>query len=135
VKHTNIQIIEMFFEAYTDRDRERLAAVMDENAQWTNLGKHPMAGVHKGIEEIVSFFDRMGKVMGESNVKVERLVIGAEGDYAVEAQHIRTARSDGNNLDHRACVLWRFSGGRIVEGTHFFSDYDAVDRFFTAVAT
>jgi ketosteroid isomerase-like protein len=134
VKQSNIQVIERFFEACASHDRERLATVMDENAQWTNLGKHPMAGVHRGIDEIVSFFDRMGKVMGESKVKVERLVTGAEGDYVVEAQHIRTARSDGCNLDHRACVLWRFSDGKIVEGTHFFSDHDAVDRFFTAAA-
>ncbi len=134
MKHPNLQIIDRFFEAYARRDLAALAEVVDSDATWTNLGRHPLAGVHRGISEIVDFFDRMGKLMGESNVSSEKLVVGAEGDYVVEAQHVRTARKDGNNLDHTACVLWKFRNGKIVEGTHFFSDHEAVDRFFTAVA-
>jgi uncharacterized protein len=134
VTHPNLDIIGKFFEAYGKRDREALAEVVAADAQWMNLGKHPLAGVHRGRDEIVAFFDAMGKIMRESNVTSEKLVVGADGDYVVEAQRIRTARKDGINLDHRACVLWRFRGGKIVEGVHFFSDPDAVDNFFSAVA-
>ena len=134
MKHPNLQIIDRFFDAYAKRDFNALADVLDPDAKWTNLGMHPLAGVHRGMKDIVAFFDAMGKVMGDSKVKSEKLVVGADGDYVVEAQRIQTARPDGHNLDHIACVLWRFEKGKIIEGTHFFSDHEAVDRFFNAVA-
>ncbi len=80
---------------------------------------------------MVAFFDTMGSIMGKSNVKVEKLITGANDAYVVECQHIWTHREDGNNLDHYWCVLWKFENGKIIEGRHFAADQYAVDEFFT----
>lgn len=133
--HPNQEIINKFFEAYSKRDMDAIRQVMAEDATWTALGQHPLAGVKNGINEIIAFFDAMGGIMGKSNVKVEKLVIGANDNYLIECQHVWTNRDDGVNLDHHVCVLWTFKNGKILSGMHFFADPQAADRFFSTIST
>jgi hypothetical protein len=128
--HPNLALIEQFFEAYSRRDLDGLHKVLASNAKWTALGVHPLAGVKNGFGEVIAFFDAMGAVMGKSSPKVEKLIVSANADYAVECQHVWTDRGDGHDLDHLVCVLWTFKDGKIAEGRHFFSDPQAADRFF-----
>lgn len=133
--HPNQEIINKFFEAYSKRDMDAIRQVMAEDATWTALGQHPLAGVKNGIDEVIAFFDAMGGIMGKSNVKVEKLVIGANDNYLIECQHVWTNRDDGVNLDHHVCVLWTFKNGKILSGMHFFADPQAADRFFSTIST
>lgn len=133
--HPNQEIINKFFEAYSKRDMDAIRQVMAEDATWTALGQHPLAGVKNGINEIIAFFDAMGGIMGKSNVKVEKLVIGANDNYLIECQHVWTNRDDGVNLDHHVCILWTFKNGKILSGMHFFADPQAADRFFSTIST
>ncbi len=131
--HPNLHIIDKFFEAYGKRDMNSIRQVMSDDARWTFPGHHPLAGVRNGIDEVLAAFDAMGEIMGRSYINVVKLVVGANDDYVVECQHVRTNRADGNNLDHTECVLWRFADGKIVEGTHFFADPEHVNRFFNRI--
>lgn len=131
--HPNQVIINQFFEAYSKRDRDALRRVLAENAKWTALGQHPLIGIKNGMDEVIAFFDAMGAIMGKSNVRVEKLVVGANDNYVVECQHVWTNRDDGHNLDHLVCVLWTFENGKIVEGRHFFADPRAMDEFMNHV--
>jgi len=133
--HPNQQIINAFFDAYGKRDWDAIRRVMTEDAMWIARGNHPLSGVKRGLQAVIAFFDAMGTVMGSSNVKVDKLVVGANDQYVVESERVWTNRTDGINLDHQVCVLWRFKGGKIVEGVHFFADPQGADRFFTAVAS
>ena len=135
VTQPNLELINSFFDAYGKRDFDGLHRVLAENAQWTALGRHPLSGVRKGFDQVIAFFDAMGAVMGKSNVRAEKLVVGADDRYVVECQHVWTNRKDGRNLDHLVCVLWKFENGKIVEGRHFFSDPKAADDFFNHAAT
>lgn len=127
------ETIDSFFEAYSRRDMDDVRKVMDENVQWIFPGHHPLAGTKSGIDEVISFFDAMGKIMGESNIKVEKIISGENDDYVIECQHIWTNRKDGNNLDHHWCVLWTFKNGKIIEGRHFAGDQHIADSFFCKV--
>ena len=80
MNHPNLDIIDRFFDAYGRRDMETVAQVMAADVQWTSRGRHPLAGVRKGIPDVVAFFDAMGAIMGDSNVKVEKLVVGANDE-------------------------------------------------------
>lgn len=133
--HPNLDLINQFFNAYRKRDLGELKRVLAANAKWTALGQHPLSGIRNGFDEVVAFFDMMGAVMGRSNTKVEKLIMGANDDYVIECQRVWTNREDGYNLDHLVCVLWRFENSKIVEGRHFFSDPQAVDSFFNHVVT
>ena len=128
--HPNLGLINEFFEAYGNHDLNGIRQVLAENATWTFPGHHPLSGTKVGVDEIVAFFDDMGRIMGNSNVKVEKLIEGVSEAYVVECQHLRTNRADGHNLDHQWCVLWKFENGKIIEGRHLAADQHAVDKFF-----
>jgi len=133
--HPNLDLIDAFFEAYGKRDRNALQRVLAENITWVFMGRHPLSGVRKGIDEVIGFFDTMGTLMSKSNSKAERLIISANDNYVIECQHVWTNREDGHNLDHMVCVLWKFENGKIVEGKHFFANPQAADEFFDYVVT
>ena len=134
MSNPNIDLIDRFFEAYARRDQDGLRRVVSDDVKWIALGRHPLSGVRNGLAEVIGFFDAMGAVMGQSNPRVEKLVMGANDRYVVECQHVWTNRDDGHNLDHLVCVLWTFAEGKIVEGRHFFADPSAADEFFNYAA-
>ena len=131
--HPNLDLIDAFFAAYAKRDLAGLRAVLAENATWTFPGQHPLSGTKAGPDAIVAFFDTMSQIMGSSNPQIEKLVVGANDQYVVECQHVRTSRADGPNLDQQLCVLWSFAGGKITAGRHLAADHAALDAFYTAV--
>jgi len=133
--NTNLDIINKFFEAYDKRDIDALQLVLDENAKWISLGQHPFSGVKNGLNEVIAFFDKMGAIMGKSNVRVEKLIVSENEKYVIECQHVWTNREDRHNLDHIICVLWTFENSKIIEGRHFFADPKAGDDFFNYIAS
>jgi ketosteroid isomerase-like protein len=133
MEHQNLGIMNKFFDAYSKHNLEELSQVLAENATWVFPGQNPFSGTKTGVQEIVDFFDKMGEVMGKSNVKVESLITGANDDYIVECQHIQTNREDNITLDHHWCVLWRFENGKITEGKHFAENQYKADAFFNEI--
>ncbi len=131
--NSHLDTINNFFAAYANHDMAALPEVMDNDVHWIFPGHHPLAGVKSGIEAVVSFFDAMGKIMGDSNVKVDKIITAENQEYVIECQHIQTNRKDGNNLDHHWCVLWSFRNGKISEGRHFAGDQDFAESFFFKV--
>ena len=131
---TNQEIIDKFFDAYFRHDLNAIEEVMDGDVTWFFLGDHKLAGVKKGIGEVVSFFDMMGQIMNKSNPTVEKLVVCSNENHFIECQHIKTNREDGNNIDHHVCVLWTLENGKIISGRHFFADPPSVDTYFNTVS-
>ncbi len=129
----NLKLIDCFFEAYGSRNLDALKEIVGEDFIWSFPGRNPLSGIKRGISEVVDFFDAMGKIMGDSNITVEKLVMGANDDYVLECQHIKSNRQDGINLDHQWCVLWRFKEGKITEGRHFAADQYHADDFFNKI--
>ncbi|MFC0182346.1 SnoaL-like domain-containing protein [Pseudarcicella hirudinis] len=134
ITNPNQDIIDRFFALYAERDFQGISEVMTEDVKWFFIGDHPLSGISTGIREVVGFFDKMGKIMSNSDIRSEKLVTGTNENYLVECQHIVTNRSDGNNLDYQVCVLWTFRNRKIAEGKHFFADSQAANSFFSAVA-
>ncbi len=130
----NQKIVEKFFEAYGKHAMDDIKKVMSENVLWYFRGKHPYAGVKQGITEVVSFFDTMAKIMGDSKPTMEKIFEGENENHFFECSHIKTNRTDGINVDHYVSVMWTFQNGKIIKGRHFFADPVAIDQYFTAMA-
>ncbi len=130
MEHENLNIIDKFFQAYSRSDTNEIQQVFSENVKWIFPGQSSLSGEKVGIEEVISFFDKMGNIMGKANVEVKRLIIGASNDYVIECQQIRTNRKDGVNFNQDMCVLWSFKDGKIIQGKHFMSDQYEADTFF-----
>ena len=133
MSHTKQHIVDAFFKAYGERDMAALRDVMHEHVTWYFMGRHPYAGIKHGIDEVVSFFDVMGKIMGESKPTIEKPIVAENDQYLIECVHTKSNRPDGPNLDHFATVLWTFKDDKISEGRHFFADPVAVDLFFEKI--
>ncbi len=128
------EIVETFFDGYKKKDISTVKKVMAENVEWHFPGDHPMAGVKKGIEQVLAFFDLMGSFMKKANPDVEKLIVASNEFYLIECQQIRTHRTDGINIHHYVTVLWTFKDDKITEGRHFFADQEAANKYFNAVA-
>jgi ketosteroid isomerase-like protein len=114
-------------------DMDKLKEVVSEDVTWYFLGRHRLAGVKRGLKELVEFFDTMGAIMKESRPSITKLIVAENDDYVIECQHIKTNREDGINIEHHATVLWTIKNGRIISGRHFFADPEAVDDYFNTV--
>jgi|KBSSwiStaDraftv2_1062776.scaffolds.fasta_scaffold25301_3 ketosteroid isomerase-like protein len=130
---TNQDIIDKFFDSYMKRDLDGVKNVMAPNVVWYFLGRHKHAGVKKGIDEVIKFFDTMGGIMSKSRPAIEKLIVAEKDNYLIECQHIKTNREDGINIDHYASVLWTIENGKIIMGRHFFADPESVDWYFNTV--
>lgn len=133
MSNSNQKIVDAFFTSYGKHDIAGIRQVVAENAVWYFIGRHPLAGIKNGVQEIVAFFDAMGKIMGSSNPTIEKLIVGENADYFFECSHIKTNRPDGINIEHHVSVLWTIKDGKIVEGRHFFADPVAIDEYFNDV--
>ena len=130
----NSELVEKFFEAYQARDFEALGRVMARDVTWNFPGRHPYAGVRKGIGEVIALFDIMGRIMERSKPTIEKLIVAENDHHLIECQHIRTNLDAGLNIDHHVCVLWTIQEGKIISGMHFFADPDAVNAYFGEIA-
>jgi uncharacterized protein len=70
---TNQEIINKFFDAYFKHDFNAIKEVMFDDVTWFFMGDHKLAGVKNGINEVVTFFDIMGEIMGTSNPTLKNL--------------------------------------------------------------
>jgi ketosteroid isomerase-like protein len=129
----NLEIINRFFDCYSKRDLTGIREVVSHEVVWYFLGRHKLAGVKNGIDELIRFFDAMGAIMSQSRPTIEKLIVAEKDNHLVECQHIRTNRHDGINIDHHVSVLWTIENGKIVSGRHFFADPQAVDDYFNTV--
>src|SRR5258705_4139159 len=131
--HSNQNLIDRFFEAYKKHDKNGVRQVMSDNVIWYFPGESPVAGVKKGVDEVIGFFNTMGSIMVKSHPEMEKLIVAENERYFIECQHSKTHREDGNNLDHFSAVLWTIENGKIIEGRHFFANPHEVDKYFSAV--
>jgi uncharacterized protein len=130
---TNAEIVNRFFECYSRRDFAALGDVLDTHVTWYFLGRHKLAGIKRGVSELVEFFDKMAGIMSQSKPSIDKLVAVERDQYFIECQHIKTNRPGGINIDHYVTVLWTIENGKIVSGRHFFADPAAVDRYFNSI--
>lgn len=108
---------------------------MADDVTWYFMGRHPYAGVKKGIDQVVAFFNSMAETMGDSKPTIEKPIVCENENHLIECVHTISNRTDGIHLDHFATVLWTFRDGKIIEGRHFFADPESVDRYFTELTS
>ena len=131
----DLDIVNKFFEAYSNHNLDALRLVMDDEVTWISLGQPSNHVISKGFDEVIAFLDQLGAITSQSNNRVEKLIMSAEDGYVVECLRVRTNLEEGENLDQLVCVLWKIENSKIVEGRHFFADPEAADSVITYIST
>jgi ketosteroid isomerase-like protein len=126
-KMSNLQKIQAFFTAYAAKNVAGVREVMANDITWTIPGHHPLAGTKRGIDEVLAFFDQLGK----ANFKAQPLVVVENGDYVID--HHRGWSEEAGGLDLTWCLVFRFEGGKIKEVINFSADQHLADLFFWKV--
>ncbi|MBA2676101.1 MAG: nuclear transport factor 2 family protein [Ramlibacter sp.] len=124
---SNLQKIQAFFTAYAAKNVAGVREVMASDISWTIPGHHPLAGTKRGIDEVLAFFDQLGK----ANFKAQPLVVAENGDYVID--HHRGWSEEAGGLDLTWCLVFRFEGGKIKEVVNFCADQHLADLFFWKV--
>jgi ketosteroid isomerase-like protein len=121
---SNLEIINAFFTAYAARDIPSIREVLAPDIVWRIPGHHPLAGEKRGIEEVVAFFDQLGR----AGFRAQPIVVVAKGDYVLD--HHRGWSDAAGGLDMTWCLVFRFEAGQIKEVTNFAADQHRADLFF-----
>lgn len=124
---SNLKNIQALFAAYAARDVAGVSAVMAPDIRWTIPGHHPLAGTRRGIDEVLAFFDQLGK----ANFKAQPLVVVESGEYVID--HHRGWSDAAGGLDLTWCLVFPFESGKIKEVVNFCADQHQADLFFWKV--
>lgn len=125
----NVALVRRFFELYAARDTEAMRAeVLAPDVTWLIPGHHPLAGLKRGANEIMAYFD----IITEAGFQAEPLVLAAADDYVIDV-HRGWAEQGEAAVDINWVLVYRIRDGRIVEVQNFAGDQHLADLFFWQV--
>jgi hypothetical protein len=109
---TNTEILRRGYEAFNRGDMSEVFRMFAPDVEWTTpegMNDFGIGGVHKGHEEVATFFGRLPGVFGDLRVEPQRFV--EQGDHVVVlgTHHVRTP--SGVAADYRFAHAWTMSGG------------------------
>jgi ketosteroid isomerase-like protein len=125
--NTNIQIVRSFFEAYEKNDLEGIRQVLADDVQWHIPGRHPLSGTKNGINEVINFFDELGK----AGFKAEVMILAANDNYVIDAHRGWSNVTNGENVDLNWVLLYQIENSKIKRVINFAGDQPLADGFFT----
>lgn len=124
---SNLDLVSRFYECYSVYDLQTMRnEILASDVLWHIPGRHPLAGTHKGVSEVIAFFDLLGK----ANFKAESIYLGADERHVVDVHRGWSGNGDGADVDMSWVLVWRIENGRVVEARDYAEDQAAADTFF-----
>ena len=110
-------VVGRYVQALVDGDVDALRASFAPDATWTFPGELPVSGTWKGPAGIIDgFLAQMTRTLDASvPVAVEVRNLIADGDQAMAEWTSRARSKDGRAYENDYSVVFRVSGGKIVE--------------------
>lgn len=120
-----IATITEFFEAYAKHDRSGIAAILDQDIEWTIPGHHPLAGTKHGIDETLAFFD----VLAAAGFTAETFFLQASDEYVVDIHRGYSTQGVGQ-VDTIWALVWHFNpDGKVDRVLNLSGDQHQMDTF------
>lgn len=124
----NIAIVKQFFKYYEKHDVVGLREIFAPDIEWNVPGHHPLAGVKKGVEEVIAYYVQLQK----ANFKAEVIVLEGNEDHVIDC-HRGWAKVGDHKLDMNWVLLYTIENGKIKSMQNFPGDQQAADDFFWKV--
>jgi len=128
--HDNLHLVEKMYECFNRADLDTIRKeVFAPNLQWNLPGRHPLAGVKDGAEEVLAFFNELNK----SGIQVDLIKIDVFGEDTVVEVHRGHGTTKGVTLDALNCTHYHIKDGRIADVQVYMGNQHAADNFFCAI--
>jgi ketosteroid isomerase-like protein len=118
-------------DAFNASDYPTFFTLFADDAVYRVAGDNLISGVYRGMEEVVSFFQRLGEVT-EGTMEVD--VIDALGSHerAVMIFHVTATRQGKKPLDDTGAMAFRLNDeGKLAEAWLLYSNQVAYDEFYS----
>jgi ketosteroid isomerase-like protein len=127
-KHPHVVLIEAYYAAYARNDWNALRnEFFDPDIVWRIPGHHSLSGNHRGVDQVIAFFEQLGK----AGFQAEPITLAASDDWVIDLH--RGWNTEGPaRIDIVWALAFRIQHGRIVEAINFPSDQHAADAFYLA---
>jgi 2'-5' RNA ligase len=125
-----VSVVERFHQlqarAYAEGEMDALRELLSEDVVWHVPGRSAIAGDHRGIKEVLAYFERR-RAMTDATFRVTVHGVTTIGDRVVQLAG-GSAMRDGRALSWETAGVFRVAGGRIVECWLLPFDPDAFDE-------
>lgn len=126
----NVEIVQRMYECFNRGDMDTIRQeIFAPDLVWRLPGRHPLAGVKNGAEEVIAFFTQLNK----AGIQVDLIGIEPFGVDSVVEVHRGHGQTNGAVLDANNCTHYQIRDGKIANVQVYISDQHSVDNFFSAV--
>lgn len=126
-----MDVVARMYECFNKADLDTIKKeIFAEDLEWNLPGRHPLAGVKHGADEVLAFFHQLNK----SGIQVDLVKIDAWGDDTVVEVHRGHGECKGFKLDALNCTHYHVnSANKIYKVQVYMGDQHAADNFFCNV--
>lgn len=122
----NRQVILDYYAAYGSGDMDAVAEFFADNIVWHIPGQHPLAGTKTGRDEVLAFFEQLGR----GNFNAELIALMADENWVIDMHRGWSNLEDRSNVDTVWVLAFRIEDGKIAEARNFSFDQAAANSFF-----
>jgi ketosteroid isomerase-like protein len=124
--NVNLELVQKFFECYGSGDLEAMKRdILAEDVTWIIPGHHPLAGVKKGVDEILNYF----ATISQANFKAQVISLSASENHVVDV-HRGWGEYGEHKIDMNWVLVYEIENGRIKSARNFAADQHVADQFF-----
>jgi uncharacterized protein len=127
-EHPNVITYRRMITAFNNNDLGVVQEVVAADLVYTLPGRSVLAGVTHGVEPHLAMLKRAREV-SEGTLRLAPEALAVDRDYLFVWGTINATRG-ARRLESKHCVVYRFQGGKIVEGRTVPTDLYAFDEFW-----
>jgi ketosteroid isomerase-like protein len=126
-----VDVVSRMYECFNRADLDTIKReIFSPNLIWNLPGRHPLAGIKRGPDEVLAFFHQLNK----SNIKVDLVNIDRWGNDTVVEVHRGYGEAKGFKLDALNCTHYHIDATNKIDKVQvYMGDQHAADNFFNNV--
>src|SRR5919109_1551735 len=128
--HPNEEITRKAYAAFSAGDMDTVASIMAPDLVWHVLGRNPLSGDYRGVEQSLQFLGRLVE-MTSGTLRVEVHDVLANDDHAVALVR-SSAERGGRSYDANEAHVANYRDGHLTEFWPLSSDQQALDDLLNA---
>ena len=124
-------VVEAFYQAYADRDVERIAQFLDDDVQWTVSGPVDLlryCGTRHCKAPVLDMFGpQVLAVFRTCHIVPDMLLVDGERAAAL-SRLVAVKPNDDRTVSYRAAQFMRFRSGKLIEFCAVIDSFNAVEQ-------